>query len=200
MQRIGLDQHTVQIQRAQQLLEGCAFAGFVGVIGLLGQSHTKGSGIDRDLGHKVVVALIGQARGAPQGLAVTHQLVQTACPARDLADHPGLEHLPEFLQVGLVKQVQEGGIGRPALEIQAQGLVQRLAVPLGESLQIARAAAPTEDPEHRHQQQEPLRVTHPATVTTVRDRLEEADQVRRCRLIDCDGIGGGHRQRRDPPT
>jgi hypothetical protein len=37
-------------------------------------------------------------------------LVETVCAAWDLADHPSLEHLTELLQVGLVEQVEEGGI------------------------------------------------------------------------------------------
>jgi len=33
---------------------------------------------------------------AAQGLAVTHQLVQTIRPSWDLADHPGLQHKPSL--------------------------------------------------------------------------------------------------------
>jgi hypothetical protein len=84
-----------------------------------------------------VIAVWGLDRGAFEGLAITDQLIQSRCPAWDLADHPGLEHLAELLQVSLVEEVGEGGICRPALEIQAQRLVQRLSVPLGEGLQIA---------------------------------------------------------------
>ena len=68
--------------------------------------------------------------------AYTHQMVETVLPAWDLADHPGLECLAELLEVGLIEQVQEGGIRGPALEIQAESLVQRLSVPPGKSLQI----------------------------------------------------------------
>ena len=32
-------------------------------------------------------------------------------------------------------------------------------------------------PQHRHQQQEPLRVAHPTAVATVGNSLEEAEQV-----------------------
>jgi hypothetical protein len=37
-------------------------------------------------------------------------------------------------------------------------------VPLGKSLQITGAAAATENPENRHQQQEPLRVADPTAI------------------------------------
>jgi dihydroorotate dehydrogenase len=43
--------------------------------------------------------------------------------------------------VGLVEQVQEGGIGGPTLEVQAERLVQRLSVPLGKGLQISVSGA-----------------------------------------------------------
>jgi hypothetical protein len=100
--------------------------------------------------------------------------------------------LTELLQMGLIEQIEKGGIGGPALEVQAQNLVQDLKVPLGERLQIPKAAAVAEDPEHRHHQQVPLRVPHPAPVAAIRDRLEEADQVIRCRLIGCSRVGFGH--------
>ncbi|MCP9842023.1 hypothetical protein KBY93_15570 [Synechococcus sp. J7-Johnson] len=172
----------------------------MGVVGLLGHGDTQSTGIDRDLGDKTVVAVYGLDRRASQGLAVAHQLVKTLGAAWDLADHPGLQHLTELLQMGLVKQVKEGGIRRPALELQAQCLVQRLSVPLGNGLQIARAATATQDPKHRHQEQKPLGVTDPAAVAAVRNGLEEADQVIGSRLIDCGGKGFGHGKRGDPPT
>ena len=80
-----------------------------------------------------MVAIGGLDRGAFEGLAVTDQLIQSRCPAWDLADHPGLEHLAELLQVSLIEQVEERRIRRPALEVQAQCLVQRFPVPFGEA-------------------------------------------------------------------
>jgi hypothetical protein len=78
----------------------------------------------------------------------------------------------------------------------------------GKHFQIAGAAATTEDSEHRHQQQEPLRKAHPAEVTRVRNGLEETDQVIRCGLINCGRAGFGKpqragmrlRERWEPPT
>ena len=77
MQCIGLDQDAIEIQRAEQLLEGRLFTGFVGVIGRLGQGHAKGSGVDGDLGNEPAVAVFCLDRRAPQGFPVTDQLVQT---------------------------------------------------------------------------------------------------------------------------
>lgn len=45
------------------------------------------------------------------------------------------------------------------------------------SVRIAGAPAITEDPEHRHQQQIPLRITHHSPVAAIGDGFEEADQV-----------------------
>jgi hypothetical protein len=38
--------------------------------------------------------------------------------------------------MGLIEQIEKGGIGGPSLEVQAQNLAQDLKVPLGERLQI----------------------------------------------------------------
>lgn len=88
----------------------------------------------------------------------------------------------------------------PALEIQAQRLVAGGTVPAGERLQIPGAAAATEDPEHRHQQQKPLQVTHPAAVTTTRNGLEGAERVISSGQIICCGAGIGHWKREIPLT
>ena len=50
-------------------------------------------------------------------------------------------------------------------------------MPLGETLQIPGAAAATEDAKDRHQQQQPLEVTHPSAHTTFRQRLMKGDQI-----------------------
>ena len=134
VQRIGLDQLAFQVHRAEQLLERRALAGFRGVVVLLRQGDTKGAGVDGDLGDKPVVAVCGLDRGAFESLAITDQLIQSRCPTWDLADHPGLQHLAELLELRLVEEIEERRIRRPALEVQAERLVQRFPVPLGEGL------------------------------------------------------------------
>jgi hypothetical protein len=47
--RIRLDQHAIVIQAAQKFLKSTPLTGFVGVVGLLGQSDAKGPGVDADL-------------------------------------------------------------------------------------------------------------------------------------------------------
>ena len=64
----------------------------------------------------------------------------------DLADHPGLLHLPEFLQMDFVEQVEEGGAGEPALEIQAKGMIQSLSVPFGKRLESRELLQPLRIP------------------------------------------------------
>ena len=76
------------------------------------------------------------------------------------------------------------------------------------ALEITGAAAAAQNPQHRHQQQEPLRVTHPAAVAAnsfgegfaYGDGLEEADQVIRNSLIDYSKTGFGHWTGEIPPT
>ena len=96
------------------------------------------------MGDKPVTAVLGLQRRAPQGLAVTHQLVKTLAPTWDLADHPGQQHLAECLQVGFVEQIEEGGIRWPALEVKAKGIVQGFTVAFGKGLQITGALAAAE--------------------------------------------------------
>lgn len=164
------------------------------VVALLRQGDTKGTGVDGDLRDKAVVAVGGLDRGAFEGFSVTDQLIQSRCPAWDLTDHPGLEHLAELLQMRLVEQVEERRIRRPALEVQAQCLVQRFPVSLGEGLQIPGAPAVTEDPEHRHQQQVPLRVADPSPLPAIGDGFEEADQIGISTEINGRGDSLGHRE------
>ena len=59
MERIGLDQLAFQVHRAEQLLERSLLAGFVGVVGLLGQGDTEGPGLNRDLSDKPVAPVLG---------------------------------------------------------------------------------------------------------------------------------------------
>ncbi len=208
MQCIRLDQNTLEIQAGQQLLEGSPLTGFTGVVGLLGQGDAEGTGVEGDLGDKPMAAIASFEGGAAQGLPVAHQLVQTLCPTRDLADHPGLQHLAVacgfceavLLQVGLVEQVEKGGIRGPSLVVQAQRLVESPPVPTRKPLQITGAAAAAEDAQHRHQQQKPLGISNPPTEPPIGDGLEEADQVAWRLITPCGGVGFGHGGQPFPPT
>ena len=50
MQGVGLDQLAFQVHRAEQLFERCSLAGFMGVVAVLRQGDTQGTGVDGDLG------------------------------------------------------------------------------------------------------------------------------------------------------
>jgi len=79
-------------------------------VSLLGQSDAECTGVDGYLGNEPMVPVFRLHCGAMLGLAVADQLIQTLCPTRDLADHPALEDLTEFLEMGLDEQEGEGGI------------------------------------------------------------------------------------------
>ena len=89
------------------------------------------------------------------------------------------------MEMGLIEQVQEDGIRWLAREVQG------LAVAFGERLEITGASATAQDPKHRHQQREPLRIAHPTAVAAIGDRIEEADQVFLFSWIDCSRVGFG---------
>jgi len=106
VQFIRLDQQNLKIHGTQPILEGFALAGFTGVVTLLGQGDVKSPGVHCDLGDKAVDALIPLGRRAEQDLAVADPLLQTLCAARDLADHPGLQHLAELLELGHIEKME----------------------------------------------------------------------------------------------
>ena len=87
----------------------------MGFVGHFGQGDADLPGIDRYLGDTLVTAVFRLHHRAAQRLAVAHQLVQTLCAARDLPDHPGLQHLPKILQVSIIEQVEKDVILRHAL-------------------------------------------------------------------------------------
>ncbi len=88
------------------------------------------------------------------------------------------------------------------LEVQAQRLVQHLTVPLGEGLQIKGAPAAAQDPQHRHQRQEPLRVTKPAAITpsgiALRKLIRSAGAFKSAAAEEVSCIGSGVTRQRDP--
>ena len=102
--------------------------------------------------------------------------------------------------MSLVEQAEKGGIRYPAPVLKPQRLVEGFPVPASKTLQITGAAAATEYPQHRHQQEEPLGVTHPTAEPPIRDGLEKADQIARGALIVCVGLDFGHGGQLFPPT
>ena len=71
MQRVGLQQHPLELHRLQQLAQGLDFAAGIGGVGGLGDRHTQALGVEAHLGDEPRCARSGLVDGAPQRLAVT---------------------------------------------------------------------------------------------------------------------------------
>ena len=86
MESIRLDEHTLEIQLAEELAQHCPLmvAG-CGVAGLADR-HTEGGRIQRHLGNERGTATSRGLDRTPQGFAVTHQLIEIDCTTRDLGD------------------------------------------------------------------------------------------------------------------
>ena len=196
MQRIRLDEHALEIQLAQELLEdGTLMVLTRGVAGL-GDRHAQGGGVQRHLGDESRAPTGGGFDRASQGLAVTHQLIKIGCTTWDLSDRPVPDGGADGSDVHVEEEVAKGRIrGRPP-ELDAQGLGEHGVVPASKTLQIPQALALAQDPEHRHQEQIPGRDAHAAAHAGVGDRLEEADQIE----IVCSRGAFEHRKDAIPPT
>ena len=86
MERIRLDQYALKVELPQQLLEHGTFMIFSCGVAGLGDRHAQGSGIQRHLGDERGSATTGGLNRTSQGLAITDQLIEIACPAWDLGD------------------------------------------------------------------------------------------------------------------
>ena len=83
-----LDQHALQIQRAKQLPEHRPLVVLPGGVAGLADRHAQSCGVKRHLGNESRAATVGGLDRAPQGLAVTDQLVEIRCTTVDLGDRP----------------------------------------------------------------------------------------------------------------
>ncbi len=194
MQGIRLDQHTLQIQLAEELLEHSPLMVFARGIAGLSDRHAKGGGVQRDLGNEGRTAAAGRLNGAPQGLAVTHQLVEIRCAAWDLCNGPVTDRSAQFRHIHLQEEVAERGIRWRSPQIKAQRLGENDVVPAGKTFQIPQALAAAQDSEHGHQQQVPSWKPYSPPHPRVRDRLEVADQIE----IGCGSSGFRHKAGASP--
>ena len=74
----------------------------------------------RHLGNECRTATGGGLDRSPQGLSITDQLVEIACPARDLGDHPVTDCSAQCCHINLVEEVAERGIRWRTPELDAQ--------------------------------------------------------------------------------
>ncbi len=177
MQRVRLHQQTFQFHAVQELPQSRDLAAGVGGVGALGDGHAQRVGVETHLSNKTHCAGSVFSDRASQCLAVAHQSVDRVCDT-GLGRHPLLEQGLESLHVELSQQQAEGGIRRRLDNVSAEQLVESLAMPLGETLHAQQRTLAAQDGQDRHQQHPPLREAHPAAHAAVRQRLEEADQVR----------------------
>ena len=175
MERIRLDEHTLEIQLAKQLLEHSALMVFASGVAGLGDRHAQGRGVQRYLGDERGTTTTGGLDRTAQGLAIADQLIEIDCPAWNLGDGPVSDRGADSSHVHLQKEVAKGGVRRRTLELKSQGLGEYGVMAPGEALQIAQALAFAQDPKHRHQQEVPGRDANPAPHPGVRDSLEVAD-------------------------
>jgi hypothetical protein len=106
--RICLDQHATKIQLTKQLFEhGPLMVLACGVAGL-GDRQTESSGVERHLGNECRATTGGGHDRAPQGLAVTHQLIEIRYTTWDLGNSSVANGSAESRDVNLADEVAEG--------------------------------------------------------------------------------------------
>ena len=177
MQRVGLHQQAVELDAIQQLAQGRDLASGIGGVGVLGNRHPKGVGVQAHLSDKTRCARSGLIDRTPQGLAVAHQGVDRLGDAR-LGCHPLLQQGIEAIDIELREQQPEGRVRRRVGDVGAEQLVEGLAVAFGKTLHPEQRTLVAEDGQDRHQQHPPLRIANPPAQTAIGQRLEEADQIR----------------------
>ena len=196
MECVRLDEHTLEIQLAEQLPQHRPLVVFSGGVAGLADGQAQRGGVQRDLGNESRATTSGGLDRAPQGFAVTHQLIEIRCTTWDLGDRPVTDHRTQGCHVHLLEEVAEGRIRWRPSQLQAQRLGEHGVVADGETLQIPQALAATQDSEHGHQKQVPGRETNPAPHTRIWDRPQVADQVE----IGCSGNAVAHKEGAIPPT
>ena len=102
MERIRLDQHTLEIQLAEQPPQHRPLVVFAGGIAGLADRQTDGGRIQRDLGNERGTSTGRGFDRPPQPCAVTHQLVEIRCAAWDLGDRPVTDCRAQGCHVHLV--------------------------------------------------------------------------------------------------
>jgi hypothetical protein len=85
---IRLDQHTLKVELPEQLLEHGTLVVLSCCVAVLSDRHTQGRRKQRHLSDERITAATGALDRTSQGLAVTDQLIEIACPTGDLSDGP----------------------------------------------------------------------------------------------------------------
>lgn len=196
MERICLDQHTLKIELAEQLAQHRPLVVFAGGVASLADRHAQSGGVQRDLGNERRSSTGCGLNRASQGLTVTDQLIEIACPAWNLGDRPVTDRRAERRHVHLVEEVTKRGIRWRPPQLNAQRLGEHDVVANGKALQIPQALTATQDSEHGHQQQIPGWKPNPAPHPRIGDRPQIADQVE----MGCGRRAFEHKEEAIPPT
>ncbi len=110
MECVRLDENALEIQLAKQLPEHRPLVVFAGGVAGLADRHAQCRGIQRDLGNECGTTASRGLDRTPQGLAVTHQLIEIRCATGDLGDCPVTDCSAERRHVHLLEEVAERGI------------------------------------------------------------------------------------------
>jgi len=188
MQRVGLHQHTLELDCLQQLARGLDLAIGVGGVGGLGNRHAQALGVEAHLSDECRGARVGLGDRTPQRLAITHQGARLLSHTR-LGRHPVAQQGFKTGHVQLGQQQAERRVRWRLAEISAQERVERLAVPLGKTLHPHQRTLAAQDREDGHQQHPPLGKANAAAHPAIGQRLEKADQIA-CSSRRGGGLGG----------
>ena len=107
MERVGLDQHTVQVKFAEQLPEHRPLVVHTGGIAGLADGHSQGGLVQRHLGNERRAATRRGLNRATQRFAITHKLIEIHCTTWDLGDRPVTDRRAECLHIHLQEEVAE---------------------------------------------------------------------------------------------
>ena len=146
MERIRLDEHTLQIELTKQPLEYRTLVVITCGVASLSDRDTQSCGVQRHLGDERRTATTGGHDRTSQGLAVTDQLIKNRCPTWDLSDRPVTDGGADGSDIHLQEEVAESGIGGRTLEPKAKRLCEHIVMAPGKTLQIPEALAFIQDP------------------------------------------------------
>jgi len=88
VERTRLDKCTLEIELPEKHLEHCTHEVVTGGVASLSDGHAQGSEIQRHLGDERGSATTGGLNRTSQGLAITDQLIEIACPTWNLSNRP----------------------------------------------------------------------------------------------------------------
>lgn len=108
VQRIRLDQHSLQIQLAEKLLEVRVLVALVRCVAALSDGQAQCCRVERHLGNERCPAASGRLDRAAKRFAVTNQLVKIRCTAWDLGQSSVMDGRANGRHIHLQEEVAKG--------------------------------------------------------------------------------------------